>query len=477
MDLLEPLDVAMMAAELLSDPLHVAALLILSPPADAGPGYVDELYRDALTSTAELDPRFRRHPHVGVDTAGIWVWRSDDNIDMHDHIQRRTLPAGADREALSKLISELHSERLDRSRPMWIAYLIDGLEDGRFALYLKVHHTVVDGVAGLKMIADAMTTDPDRRSMPPLYTIAPGQPAERAAASRGLIPNPFSLVRSAVNATTSGLGFVRQLALGEISTVVASLAARNTVLPFGAPYTRFNGRLGREHAFAGASWPKSRIRAVQNAAGVSGNDVVTAVVAGVLREWLTAHDELPHKSLVAICPVTVRSREHAERRGPARELVRSGVVPVGHRLGRPSRATGPHPPGDDVGEAPGGQPRFERDHAVARAEYRVHGPVADGAVRAAAAPRLQPVDLQRSRAAGRLVLERRTSGGDLSGVDGHRRAGAECDDVLLCRPGDVRLCLRPQRDAGHRVAHTADRARTGRSGDRGRSGGVKPLSR
>ena len=235
MDLLEPLDVAMMAAELLSDPLHVAALLILSPPADAGPGYVDELYRDALTSTAELDPRFRRHPHVGVDTAGIWVWRSDDTIDMRNHIQRRTLPAGADRDALSKLISELHSERLDRSRPMWIAYLIDGLEDGRFALYIKVHHTVVDGVAGLRMITDAMTTDPDRRSMPPLYTIAPGQPAERAAASRGLIPNPFSLVRSAVNAATSSVGFVRQLALGEISTCSPASRAEIPCCPSAPP--------------------------------------------------------------------------------------------------------------------------------------------------------------------------------------------------------------------------------------------------
>jgi diacylglycerol O-acyltransferase len=160
---------------------------------------------------------------------------------MRNHIQRRTLPAGVDRDALTKLISELHSERLDRSRPMWIAYLIDGLEDARFALYLKVHHTVVDGVAGLNMIADAMTTDPDRRSMPPLYAAAPGQPVERAAAARGLIPNPFALVRSAVNATTASVGFVRQLALGGISTVVASLAERNTVLPFGAPYTRFTG--------------------------------------------------------------------------------------------------------------------------------------------------------------------------------------------------------------------------------------------
>jgi diacylglycerol O-acyltransferase len=101
--------------------MHAAALLILSPPADAGPGYVDEQYRDALTSTAELDPRFRRHPHFGVDTAGVLVWRSDDNIDMRDHIERRTLPPGADREALTKLISELHSERLDQSRPKWIA--------------------------------------------------------------------------------------------------------------------------------------------------------------------------------------------------------------------------------------------------------------------------------------------------------------------------------------------------------------------
>jgi diacylglycerol O-acyltransferase / wax synthase len=86
MDPMEPLDAAMIAAELLSDPLHTAALLILSPPADAGPGYVDELYQKALTGTAELDPRLRRHLHVGVDTAGLWVWRADDTIDMREHV-------------------------------------------------------------------------------------------------------------------------------------------------------------------------------------------------------------------------------------------------------------------------------------------------------------------------------------------------------------------------------------------------------
>ncbi len=336
MDPLEPLDAAMITAELLSDPLHTAALLILSPPPEAGPGYVDGLYGDALTGTANLDERFRRHPHVGIDTAGLWVWRADDTIDMRDHLGRRTLPAGADRDALWKLISELHSQPLERSRPMWMAYVIDGLAGGRFAFYIKVHHTVIDGVAGLKVITDALTTDPDRRSMPPIYAVASEPPAERSAPSRRWIPNPLSLVRAAFNGVTSGLGVVSQVALGEAATVAASLGAGTAVLPMEAPYTRFNGRIGRERTVAGASWAKSRIRAVQELAGVSGNDVLTAVVAGVLREWLTAHGELPNDSLVAICPVTVRSRESATDGGGRGNLFGLQLCSLGTDLAEPA---------------------------------------------------------------------------------------------------------------------------------------------
>ncbi|ORV82594.1 diacylglycerol O-acyltransferase [Mycobacterium interjectum] len=307
MDPLDPLDVAMMAGELVASPMHVGAVLILSPPEDAGPDYVEELYRDALAGKDPIDPRLCRYPHRGVDTGGVWVWRRMDHLDLSQHCRRRTV--SADRNEFWRLIGELDAERLDRSRPMWTSYLIDGLDGGRFAFYIKVHHTVVDGVAGFQMIADALSTDPGHRSMPPFYADrrhdSPPPPAPNGLVSRVVAP-----LRSLLGTAGSSVGLIGRTVTGEISTVVDRLVGHTTVLPFEAPYTRFNGRLGPERAVAAGSWAKDRILALQRATGVSGNDVVTAMVAGAVRRWLLAHGELPNQSLVAICPITVRDREY-----------------------------------------------------------------------------------------------------------------------------------------------------------------------
>ncbi len=339
MEPMDPLDAAMMTAEVLSNPVHVAALLILAPPGGAGPGYVEQLYRDGLEGADMLDPRLRRYPHSGFDTGGIWVWRKAEDIDLGQQVQRRTLLPGAGRDALWRLVGELHAEPLDRSRPMWMSCLIDGLEGGRFAFYVKVHHTVVDGVAGFQMIEDALSPDPNRRSMRPFFVPRPNESPERTA-PRGRLWNPIPLVRALVSAAASSVGVVPRVVAGEISNLVGRLITNTTVLPFDAPYTRFNGRLGRERTFAAGSWPKARIRAVQNAAGVTGNDVLTAVVAGVLREWLIAHDELPKKSLVALCPITVRGREHGPGHGDADEpanLFGAELCPLGTDVADPAQ--------------------------------------------------------------------------------------------------------------------------------------------
>lgn len=80
---------------------------------------------------------------------GVWVWREADTVDISQHCRRRTLPAGSGPNELWRLVGELHAERLDRSRPMWMSYLIDGFDDRRFALYLKVHHTATAGISDL----------------------------------------------------------------------------------------------------------------------------------------------------------------------------------------------------------------------------------------------------------------------------------------------------------------------------------------
>ncbi len=339
MDRLDPLDAAMMTTEVLVSALgtgfQVGAVLILSPPEDAGPGYVDELYREALAATDPLDPRLRRYPHCGTDTGGIWVWRDAHTVEMSHHFARMTMPPGVGRDEFWRLIGDLHGERIDRSRPMWMSHLIDGLDGGRFALYVKVHHTVMDGVAGMQMLGDALSADPKRRSMRAFFAAQHDESTAAATAAAGLSPNPFTLVRSLVGAATATATLAERVVAGEVSNVLASLTTDTTVAPVAAPYTRFNGRIGPKRAVAARSCSKGRIRAVQDATGVTGNDVVTAVVAGVLRGWLLDHDELPEQSLVAVCPITVRGHGHGsdDRHG---NMLGAWLCPLGTNLSEPA---------------------------------------------------------------------------------------------------------------------------------------------
>jgi WS/DGAT/MGAT family acyltransferase len=160
------------------------------------------------------------------------------------------------------------------------------------------------------MITDALSTDPTRRSMPPIYAAQHDQPTARATSARGRLPNPFTMLRSLVGAATSSAAVIEKVVTGEVSNLVASLTTDTTLPPMGAPYTRFNGRLGHERTVAAGSWSKNRIRAVQDKAAVTGNDVVVAVLGGMLRSWLLDHGELPEQSLAALCPITVRGHLH-----------------------------------------------------------------------------------------------------------------------------------------------------------------------
>ena len=304
----------MLAGERFGSAMHVGVLLILTPPPDADlDGYVDRLYRDSLIAEQKVDPRLRRHPHRGTDTGGIWAWREVEEIDLREHVHRVTLTPGSGPSDLWELVSELHGGRLDMSVPLWTSYLIDGLPDGRFALYIKIHHTVIDGVGGLRMISESLSTDPNRRSLPPFYAdkgdekpharptgapmkTASGAEPEPAGDKRTRLPGPLAAVR----------------AIAELANLIGAMVTESVVPPFDAPHTRFNAKLGPRRAAAGTSLDRERIRAVQEAAEVTGNDVVTALIAGALRAWLLERDQLPQRTMVAMCPVSVRARAEGE---------------------------------------------------------------------------------------------------------------------------------------------------------------------
>lgn len=306
MNAMSVLDAAMIAGDSLFHPINIGAVLILAPPRSTGELFADQLYRQALISPASVDQRLRRVPHRSWRTAGLWVWRDEHALDLRHHLVRRTLPAGSGRAELWRLVGKLHAERLDRSRPMWTAYLIDGLADDRLAFYVKVHHIMVDGVAGLRMISDGLSPDPDRRNMSPFYAAQHSRPAQPTVDSGSDLIAPL---RRLAGVAGSSATLLERIVEGQARAVLATIAGRTTIAAVGAPFTRFNRRLGPKRSVVAGSWAKSRIRAVQRATDTTAHDVATAVIGGVLRSWLTDHGGLPRQSLVAFCPITVRSHD------------------------------------------------------------------------------------------------------------------------------------------------------------------------
>ncbi|WP_046317469.1 wax ester/triacylglycerol synthase family O-acyltransferase [Mycobacterium sp. UM_Kg1] len=326
------LDAAMITGNRLLHPINIGAVLIMAPPEDGDAHFVDRLYQGALTATAPVDHRLRRVPDWGLRTGGRWVWRDEHSIDLARHLGRQTLPTCNSRAELWRLIGELHAEPLDRSRPLWSAHLIDGLPDGRLAFYVKADHTMVDGVAGLRMIHDGLTADPAQRDMPPFFA---EQHTEAAGAAGHSGLDLLAPLRALIGAFGSAATLLQHLMEGQVRGALATLSGRTTVPAIGAPFTPFNGRLGARRNVIAGSWAKSRIRAVQQATDTTAHEVATAVIGGVLRSWLAQHDSLPGQSLVALCPITVRSAQS----GPDDTGNRFGawLCPIGTNLADPAQ--------------------------------------------------------------------------------------------------------------------------------------------
>src|SRR5271163_3414530 len=161
MDLMSPTDSVFLLTETREHPMHVGGLQLFEPPEGAGPEFAKEAY-DALVANRDFQPTFLKRPSwvLGGVANVSWTYDDPDDIDLDYHVRRSALPSPGRVRDLLELTSLLHGSLLDRHRPLWEAHFVEGLNDGRFALYTKFHHALIDGVSAVKLMQRSLSTDP-----------------------------------------------------------------------------------------------------------------------------------------------------------------------------------------------------------------------------------------------------------------------------------------------------------------------------
>ncbi len=300
MELIMPTDAVFLLGESREHPMHVGGLQLYQPPEGAGRNFVRDFYKQ-LVAQPDFQPTFRKHPAKFVGGIANLGWSYDADVDVDYHVRRSALPSPRRVRELLELTSRWHSSLLDRHRPLWETHIVEGLKDGRFAIYTKVHHALIDGVSAQKLMQRALSSDPDDPEIRAPWTLP----------KRSRKAGPSSRLSSLVHAA----GSVAALAPSTVSLARAALVEQQLTLPFGAPRTMLNVKIGGARRCAAQSWPLERIKNVKNAAGVTVNDVVLAMCSGALRYYLLEQNALPDTPLIAMVPVSLRTEEEADAGG------------------------------------------------------------------------------------------------------------------------------------------------------------------
>jgi diacylglycerol O-acyltransferase len=301
MELMSPLDSVFLMTESREHPMHVGGLQLFEPPEGAGPDFVREAH-DALVANRDFQPTFRKRP--GWVFGGLpnvaWTYDDPDDVDVEYHVRRSALPTPGRVRELLELTSRWHSGLLDRHRPLWEAHFVEGLNDGRFALYSKFHHSLIDGVSALRLMQRTLSANPDDTDLQAMWDL----PRRRRDTSESKRPSLSKLAGSVAAYGPSTWSLAR-----------AALVEQQLTLPFAAPRTMFNVPIGGARRIAAQSWGIDRLKSIKAAAGVTFNDVILGMCAGALRYYLLDEQALPDTPLIAMVPVSMRSEADADAGG------------------------------------------------------------------------------------------------------------------------------------------------------------------
>lgn len=306
MGFVAPLDAAWLFVESRDTPMQVGCMQIFSPPAGARRDYVRRLVRSFKKDRAFTPPFSLRLRPSRVQRL-LPAWEEAPSIDLDNHVKRWGLPSPGSERELGELISHLHAEELDMERPLWEIHFIEGLADNRYVMYTKMHHSLMDGVGGVRLLQALLSPDSQCRNIRAPWAPRPGpvEPAEPEHHHHYYRLNDL-LTQIATQARTIPGVYGAFAALTK-----AALHGRSTALkaPYTAPKTIFNGRVSAERRFATQQFDLRRIRRLAAATRTTVNDVFLNICAGALQRYLIELDALPDEPLIAGLPVSVRPKD------------------------------------------------------------------------------------------------------------------------------------------------------------------------
>jgi len=296
---LTPSDQLFLYGESREQMMHVAGLLPFSPPPEPVTEMLRDLMDEVRDGAAVYRPWNQRLRFPGLLWNPLQSWVEGRELDLEYHVRRSALPAPGDERELGILVSRLHGHHIDFHRPPWEVHFIEGLEGGRFAMYVKMHHSLIDGFTAMRVLANALSPDANVRDQPLFFSVPPPARPPRDEAVGVHFPELLAIVREQYGATRTALRAVRDLFGGE----------RDLVSPREAPRCVLNARISKSRRFATQRLELARLKAVAKASGGTLNDVVLALSAGSLRRYLDEQGALPAEPLVAMVPVAVRAQD------------------------------------------------------------------------------------------------------------------------------------------------------------------------
>lgn len=280
-------------------PMHVGGLFLFDIPASAGPDFVTNLVRQLRKGKTPPTFPFNQVLH------NLTFWKTTDNFDLHYHFHHTVLSKPHSAQTLLSYVSDVHANMLDKNYPLWECHIIEGIDavnPKRFALYFKIHHSLVDGVAAMRIVEKSLSNSPNE-----VMTLPPWALLRRDEKNlENVAPNK----RTFGGVVKEQLGTIKPV-FGELKNELKERNEPGFVSTLQAPTSLLNQRISNSRAFFAITYNLPRFKKIAQSLQVSINDVALAICSGALRSYLLQLQQLPKEPLIAFVPVSLRKDDSA----------------------------------------------------------------------------------------------------------------------------------------------------------------------